>query len=778
MENEDITEHFIYDDTMYDRENLDLSLKNEKDSDIHKIVDKTVNNADTKQHKSVTSDHSKSTKQKLNNTDNIQNSKQDTFVFKLGETKFQNLDPQLQLAVIKRGRPLPPINIEVDGKSRGKTYKRQFNEDIYFRNNWICGSVQKNALFCFPCTLFGVEGEEKSWRKNGVRDLIHLNEKLKKHETSRVHISNELKFGLFGKASIQDQLESAYWLNIQKHNEEVTNNRYVLSKFIDCIKFCGAFELALKEHDESSENPGIFRGLVNFTSELDRTLGQHLKNAAIFKGTSKLQNDILDCMLEVYREEILREINIAPFLAVMCDETANVSSKFEMVIILRYITKEGNGVERFWTFLPPENHSAVSLASNIFNVVDPILKNDKKKLIAQCYDGAAVMSGKHGGVHALIKERYKNAHFVHCYAHQLNSVMSRACSINSQVRAFFGDLHDIPAFFNQSPKRLVVLNRFIGKNVPHSAPTKWNFNIRTVNVIYEHRDSIMDCVRHLEEDSNAVTCKEARNVLRVLEDSNFTFWLTVFHYIMPHVEVLYNELQKKDLNPTNTQNMVNNFEKSINNVRIKIDPIIQQASIFSSDNDTKRKRLNDEDHRSACVEVCDVIIKNAKERFTFTNHLGAASLFNSDNFDNYNRSFPEYNLDLTCEAYSLEKQRLRTELSVLYSNFQCRALKGAVPLLKFIISNKLDETLVETKKLLEILVTTPMITAEAERTFSTLNRIKTFLKNSTCEDCLPALLMLSIEKKFVTSVPNFNEKVIDRFAAKESRIELQFKTMN
>ena len=48
-------------------------------------------------------------------------------------------------------------------------------------------------------------------------------------------------------------------------------NPYVLSKIIDCIKFCGEFELALRGHDETleSRNLGIFRGLIKFTSALD-----------------------------------------------------------------------------------------------------------------------------------------------------------------------------------------------------------------------------------------------------------------------------------------------------------------------------------------------------------------------------------------------------------------------------------------------------------------------------------------------------------------------------
>lgn len=39
----------------------------------------------------------------------------------------------------QKGRPLPQITIEKQGSSRGKSYKRQFNRDIYKRNGWVCG---------------------------------------------------------------------------------------------------------------------------------------------------------------------------------------------------------------------------------------------------------------------------------------------------------------------------------------------------------------------------------------------------------------------------------------------------------------------------------------------------------------------------------------------------------------------------------------------------------------------------------------------------------------
>ncbi|ERL94905.1 hypothetical protein D910_12178 [Dendroctonus ponderosae] len=262
----------------------------------------------------------------------------------------------------------------------------------------------------------------------------------------------------------------------KQHNENVTKNRYVLSKIINCLKFCGAFELALRGRDESdsSQNPGIFRGLINFAVELDSTLGEHMQKASVFEGMSKeIQNELLDCILDVCHEEITKEIKKASVLAVIADETMDVFAKTQLVVILRYTRDDGEPVEQY-----------------------------------------------------------------------------------------------------------------CGK-------------------------------------------------------------------------------------------------------------------------------------------------------------------------------FPEDKLSTICSTYPhIVKERLRTELSVTYSRSDCREINGTLPLLKFLIKNNLDETMSETKRTLEIVVTTPMTTAGAERCFSTLKRIKTFLRNSMTEDRLSALSMISNEKTFISEIDKFNEMVI------------------
>ena len=93
-----------------------------------------------------------------------------------------------------------------------------------------------------------------------------------------------------------------------------------------CIKFCGAFKLALRRHDkkQSSNNPGINVELINFAAELDFILGIHKKESIVFKGTSKtIQNELLDAMLEIYRIKLIKEIKFSNFVILEADDTTD-----------------------------------------------------------------------------------------------------------------------------------------------------------------------------------------------------------------------------------------------------------------------------------------------------------------------------------------------------------------------------------------------------------------------------------------------------------------------
>jgi hypothetical protein len=107
----------------------------------------------------------------------------------------------------------------------------------------------------------------------------------------------------------------------------------------------------------------------------------------------------------------------------------------------------------------------------------------------------------------------------------------------------------------------------------------------------------------------------------------------------------------------------------------------------------KKRKLN-EDLTILAKEVCDTICFQAKERFKFTGHLSAAKLLLSEQFPLYNREFPSKEVDETVLVYSmLHKERLRTELCILYESKKFHQVSGALNLHQIIINSGLENSL-------------------------------------------------------------------------------------
>ncbi|XP_075232954.1 zinc finger MYM-type protein 1-like isoform X2 [Lycorma delicatula] len=674
-------------------------------------------------------------------------------VRELQQLKFSQLSLHEKVIVKKRGRSTPDLLISQPGISNKKKYIRSFNSEWYQQKSWLCGCEVKNALFCFPCLLFG---GDVTWTKDGFRNINKMKEKTEKHEKSKKHVDNVLSLSLLETVSIKEKLSEAYRLSISEHNVKVKKNREILSKVIDCIFYCGNFETPLHVHDEKDDsvNPWVFRGLVNFASKLDSDLKNHLEASEVFKGVSEtIQNEILDCLLQIYHEEIRTEIRKASFVAIMADDTTDVSEHTQMVLVLRYVLN-GEIFERFWGFFIPENQTADGISKCVLEQLDIILQGNEQKLIAQTFDGANVMKGKKAGVQAKIKAVYSNAHFIHCYAHQLNLIMRNAASIARNARIFFSNILAIPTFFSRSPQRVAILKKHMNLSIPHPSSTSWDFDIQTINRVHENLQPLKNCLTEIQSTSNAdQTIAEATGILKYLNDDNFKFWLELFHQIMPHVEIIYNQMQSQKISVFKVNEYITNFQTAILELR------------NSKYCENPSKVLMAE-----AKEVCDWLCVDIMDRYSSTKHLAAAKLFNKKWFTSFKNKHPTEEIVLTAESYPMiDKEKLETELKVFYCRSDIHEYCTLFELLKFILENNLGDVLGEITKLINILLTVPMTTSETERCFSTLKRIRTFLKSNMNSERLNALSVLSMEKNFLSCHLEIKEKIIDLFAQIKTR---------
>ncbi|XP_049800118.1 zinc finger MYM-type protein 1-like [Schistocerca nitens] len=398
----------------------------------------------------------------------------------------------------------------------------------------LSGCEVKNAFFCFTCLL--TNSTDSAWTETGIADLKNFHAKVKKHNSSEKHLNGFIEFSMLGKVDIMCQLDSAYRRNIKTYNENVSKNRYILGKLIDCIKFCGKFELALRGHDETedSKNPGIFRGLVSLMAELDCVLKQHIERSEnrVFLGLSKtIQNELLEPIYEVCLSLVRSELSKANFLAIEVDETTDCANLSQLVLIIRYELL-GQINERFISFVRPKSHSADDVTAAVLCELEKMnVHETPEKLIAQCYDGAPVMSGHKSGVQTRVREVYRNAHFIHCYAHQLNLIVERCVTGNKQVRIFFSNLEGISTFFSRSSTRTAILDEVVKKRIPTCPQSiRWNFKSRSVITVYKYQKEIVECLERIIDDdaSDYKTINKATGLKGFLQDEDFLFWLNFF----------------------------------------------------------------------------------------------------------------------------------------------------------------------------------------------------------------------------------------------------------
>lgn len=239
-------------------------------------------------------------------------------------------------------------------------------------------------------------------------------------------------------------------------------------------------------------------------------------------------------MLSVVKSFIQEEVKNAHFVAIQTGETTDISTHCQLVLVLHYIDANNNIQEWFLEFISIQDASADTSSSAFLERLHSILPElQKAKLIAQAYDGATVMRGATGGVQRYIMDVYENARYVHCYAHQLKLIMQQATSHLPRIGTFFWDLAGFSAFFSRSP------NCSSGPGCPEP-PQHTHFHSRAVNAVHEHKDDLLRCFQVIRD------CQRGWGLCEDAGGRSFLFLSALFHQIPPHVDLLFNQLQKRN----------------------------------------------------------------------------------------------------------------------------------------------------------------------------------------------------------------------------------------
>lgn len=717
-----------------------------------------------------------------------------------------------------------PAQVSANGKLR-----RSFNISYYGKHPWLEYSVKENSVFCFCCRHFGgtstLRGQRYGARpfiETGVRRWKDISSVLEEHAKSDRHRDSAVSWTKFKAIQAKEMQPIASVLSTDR-NKEMNENREHVKALLKVTALLGRLGTAFRSHDEteSSANKGHFVETCNLLAEYSPTLFNKLQRRYGHYTSHEYQNDLISVIGSRLRSTIVQEVKRAKYFAVLVDETKDNSKKEQLAILLRYFD-EGKVRERPIGCYHMKSLDAESLASFIHDTVAK-LGLDWNYCVAQCYDGASVMSGPFSGVQARLRAKAPQAIYIHCHAHRLNLVIANCVEGVGTVGSFFSLVQNLYTFISNSNTRhqLFVESQKATQlpvlELERSAATRWSYWYRSISKIRLRYECVLAVLSAVSEGADSEARAEAAGLQRKMESFTVIFQLLYMEAILRTTNSLSEQLQAVDLVISRSRTLIQATRKEIAELRsdTSFASLLEKAKEFAEGLEIEVPDVNGPATGSSSAgqkgrpRRTQKIIKHLKE-FMTTSTLGK-NFVESDNraptlaeelkreyLETVDRLIAEFdrrftdNLPVlsTLEALDPSSTKfmdagLLKQFSELYSEMDIDQilLEAQAGIAKrFLLEeeakpkNFMDvidniETLPvaysEIIKVLHIAATLPVTTASNERLFSGLEIVKNYLRSTTGDDRLSHLLLIFAEKDLVKNL-DFDQ-LVDDFAKMKPR---------
>ena len=146
-------------------------------------------------------------------------------------------------------------------------------------------------------------------------------------------------------------------------------------------------------------------------------------------------------------------------------------------------------------------------------------------------------------------------------------------------------------------------------------------------------------------------------------------------------------------------------------------------------------------------------------------------LLGVDKFEQFSRSFPIQHVDALRNKYSniFDCKSLINELKYMYIEGNFKKCKSVKSILELIYKLEFTSVLPEVTKFIQLLLTIPLTSVANERSSSTLNRIRSYLRTTMTHERLSSLARISIEKSVLNEQENKKElhnRILHEFGIK------------
>ena len=504
------------------------------------------------------------------------------------------------------------------------------------------------------------------------------------------------------------------------------------------------------------------------------------------------------------------EIKKAGFFSVIVDETMDIFRLEQMSLCVRYVTNDLTINERFLGFWS----TATTDGATLFALLTDTLLSfglSLNQVRAQCYDGASNMRGRYSGLAARVQEVESRAIYIHCHAHQLNLALQNACCAVRDIRNVLGAVSSLYNFLEGSAKRHAKLAEAQQSAAASSSnhptvtlkrlcETRWSSRYRSVHAVFSNYSAILETLTFISEKDSSKSGADANSLLLNVSTFHFFFHLKVLDTLLEVTNILSEYLQHEHINMREAKEVADSSILTLEGFRTdaKFNGFWTEACRAMADYDLQEPTLGrsrrpperiaegsssgdtfsdaKQSFRVTYYELLDVLVEELNSRFK---DQEVSTLISMERIfvGAYRDTEPsEDSLKELAEFYQsdIDECRLTNELKVFYTfvkqHVSTIPRDPIVQLAQLLIQSGLS-VFPQVAQLLRLYFLVPVSSCSAERSFSCLRRLKTWLRNTMGQNRLSSLAIMNIEREETIKLEN--ELGLESLVTKFNEMETQ-----
>ncbi|KAL4097968.1 hypothetical protein QTP88_022649 [Uroleucon formosanum] len=500
-------------------------------------------------------------------------------------------------------------------------------------------------------------------------------------------------------------------------------------------------EINLKSDEEASNNDsfrgssnvlytksnGKFPGMIEMLAKFDPVILEHLnriKNKEIhvhYLG-HEIQDELIKMMAAEVKKKIIDLIKTTKYFSIIMDTTPDISHNEQLTILIRIVNIDEKNTksvpvikEYFLDFIDVKSTTGLHLSEILISQLK-IYNIDLKDCRGQIYDNDSNMVGQFKGVESRISNISSRAFFTPYTAHSLNLVLCDAAK--------------------KSLRAITFLLLFI-----------------------------MNALEEVSNDTNDLVARsEALSLLKEISSYEFILSLIIWCDILMEANVVSKSLQNHNMDICVSTKLVFGLLEYFKNYRVngyesakiksnELADLVGTESVFKKCGLRKKKKLFD-------YEANDEVIENEEEHFKITYFFVILDQPNKSlnkrfkQLESYSNNFGFlYHIGKLKDMQDDELIKCCKDLHLVLSDESSKEIDGQGLFAEIVIFRTLvDEevtplqALAELKKIggsfpnitiaIRIMLTIPVASACAKRSFLKLKIIKSYLRNSIAQDKL------------------------------------------